>query len=347
MSVYKKNDIWYIDYYHNGKRVRESVGPGRQRDAEAALAKRKVQIKENRMFDANTVCDLIFSRMMNDFLAYAKIHRKSYRGFCVKSKPLIAAFGEKLIRDITPSDIEGYKKARAEIVAVSTVNRELAILKAAYNRLIRDGVFNGPNPASKIALFSEQHLARDRVLTSEKYQRLISAMHPTLVPIAETALHTGMRLGEILNLRWDQVDFKGGFINLAPEDTKSAYARSVPLNNRVTSLLHSLIRRLDTPFVFHFKGKRRTSIQTAWRAACRRAGIADFHFHDLRHMAVTRMVNAGIPETAIMAISGHRTRSVFKRYVNLTPADLKRLVQTMDTSMDTERDAKLSRHEKA
>jgi len=86
------------------------------------------------------------------------------------------------------------------------------------------------------------------------------------------------------------------------------------------------VRRIDTPYVFHFRGKKINSVKESFRAACKRAGIENFRFHDLRHTAITRWVKAGVPESAIMMVLGHKTRKVFDRYVNLKPEDVRLMI---------------------
>lgn len=334
MAVFKKGDNWFIDYYVNYRRYRESVGPGTKRDAEKALAKRKVQIKENRIFDKKAICDLTFDQMARDYLAHAREQKRSFRRDEVSCKALAVFFTGKRIRDITPSEVEEYKKMRrgGEInnkrVEVSTVNRELACLKVMFGRLVRDRKYDF-NPVHHVQMFNEEHLQRDRVLSDDDFTRLLEAASQPTRDIIETAYRSGMRLGEILNLTWDKVDLKEGFIRLTPEDTKSARQRAIPLDNRLLEVLRRQVRHLQCPYVFHRKGERIRSVKEGFWNACERAGIENLRFHDLRHMAVTRLVKAGLPESAVMMISGHRTREVFKRYVNLTPYDVKAMVQAI------------------
>jgi len=342
MSVYKKANIWYIDYYVNYKRFRESVGPGTKRDALKALAKRKVQIKEDRIFDMKVRCHLIFDQMAENHLKYSRSHKRSFRRDEMSVKALGKHFGGKRIVDITPSDVEDYKQQRAEHkkingkpIQVSTVNREISFFKTMYNRLIRDRVIDF-NPVKPVKLFNEDHLQRDRILSDEEFWRLHAKAAHHLKPILEVAYYTGMRRGEILNLRWDQLDLKNGFINLNPSDTKTNRKRVVPLLHEIIETLRKIPRNIRTFYVFNLGGNRIGSFKTAFKAACRRAGIKDFRFHDLRHTAITRWVKAGIPETAIMMISGHRTRKVFDRYVNLKPADIKAMLGNLQTNKTLE-----------
>lgn len=316
MSVYRKGKIWYIDYYVHHKRYRESVGPGTKRDAEEALAKRKVQLKENRFFDRRVVYTKTFDQLVTEYMA--KHPRRESRHVA-----LLAHFTGQLVCNIKPSHVEEFKKQRAKSgVAVSTVNRELAMLKTMFNWLKKDGLLDS-NPCTPVKFFSEEHLQRDRVLTDDEYARLLQHSNNDLRTIIELAWHTAMRRGEILNLTWNKIDMANGVIQLTHTDTKTKRGREIPLTNHVLHLLSQRIRRLHCPYVFERGGQPIADIKTAFNAACKRAGLVNFHFHDLRHTAITRWVRAGVPERTIMRITGHRTLKAYDRYVNLKADDLK------------------------
>ena len=143
-----------------------------------------------------------------------------------------------------------------------------------------------------------------------------------LVSIAHSFV---MRRGEILNLTWDRVDLKAGLIRLKAEDTKTHDARSIPLPSILTAQLKELykVRYLHEPHVFLVNGKSISSMKTAFNAACRRASIEGFRFHDFRHTAVTNMRRVGVDHLTIMRITGHKTLEVFKRYNSFLENDLK------------------------
>jgi integrase len=337
MGVYKRGGSWYIEWYVGYKRYRQSVGPTTRREALKAYGKRKVEVKENRIFDKKLLCDMTFEEMVDDYLAYSKEHKKSHKSNVDVCRRLGRFFGGRKVRDVQPSDIENYKHQRrnhitttGKPVAVSTINRELACLKRMYNRLIMDRKIDF-NPMKYVKLFNEDHLQRDRVLTPEEFLRLYDNSDQDLRPIIEMAYYTAMRRGEILNLTWDRVDLKSGFIRLNPEDTKTARKRMIPLNDRLLEILRErLPQRFLSPHVFHRNGQRIKSIKEGFMSACERAGIENFRFHDLRHTAITRWVKKGVPESAIMCVSGHATRKVFDRYVNLTAEDVRTMLTTAD-----------------
>ena len=143
----------------------------------------------------------------------------------------------------------------------------------------------------------------------------------------------GMRQGEILYLTWDRVDLKDNVILLQAADTKTNEGRLVPLTLELTALLKALykVRYLTEDHVFLVKGHSINSIKTAFNAACCRAGIQGFHFHDFRHTAVTNMRLAGIDHLTIMKITGHKTLDVFKRYNSFLKSDLREAASRFNT----------------
>src|SRR5437899_3195281 len=155
----------------------------------------------------------------------------------------------------------------------------------------------------------------DRVLEPSEFKRLQVESASHLQTVNLMAYQTGMRCGEILNLTWERVDLKAGLIRLRAEDTKTNEARLVPLTTELTARLKDLykVRYLHEANVFLVKGKSIGSIRRGFEAACRRAKITGFRFHDFRHTAVTNMRRAGIDHLTIMRITGHKTMEVFKR----------------------------------
>jgi integrase len=239
-------------------------------------------------------------------------------------------------------------------VTPATVNRELACLKRMFN-VARKGLMvlkgGAPmvNPMEMISLDRERN-ERDRVLSGQEFRCLYDAAAPWLQPLLVVAYHTGMRAGEIRSLRWDQVDLKAGTIRLKSTDTKIDEGRVIPLNQALTSTLKTATRYVRCPWVFVNPVKvdawqenpalvnpryHATSITHAFERACHKAGVTHATFHDLRHTLVTNARRAGIDYFRIMAITGYKTMSVFKRYHTIDRDDLQQTMRQLDTYMDT------------
>ena len=190
------------------------------------------------------------------------------------------------------------------------------------------------NPVQPIRQQKELNV-RDEILSTEQFQQLQAHSPTHLRPINLVAYVTGMRKGEILNLRWDRVDLKGGFIRLRPEDTKTREGRLIPLSLSVEleEIFRDLAktRALHDPRVFLRDGKPILDVDGAFAAACREAKITNFRFHDFRHTAITNMRRAGIDQLTIMKLSGHKTMVCFTRYNSFREPDLKAAASKINT----------------
>jgi integrase len=183
------------------------------------------------------------------------------------------------------------------------------------------------NPMAAVERLRE-HKVRDRVLSWEELERLLKASPLYLRPVISMAYYTGMRRGEILNLRWHQIDLGKGLIRLEGVDTKTQPGRLVPLNVTLTALLKDAMQSpvgCATGHVFHRHGQPIKSIRGAFDRACREAGLTDFHFHDLWHTAVTSTRRAGVDALTTMKITGHKTMAVFQRYNSFDEDDLRQV----------------------
>ncbi len=218
--------------------------------------------------------------------------------------------------EISPILVEKYKRDRRTSItyratqrAPATVNRELALLSKIFSLAIDQGLAI-ENPCLKVKRLREDN-ERNRYLTDEEEARLLAVLigqRASLRPLFVLAIHTGMRRGELLSLRWANVDFARGLIhamNSSREQTKSGHSRSLPMNRIAREQLLLLQSESgDTEYVFVNRqtGQPRIEVKTGFRTACRLAGLRDFRFHDLRHTAATRLGDAGVDARRIMAI---------------------------------------------
>jgi integrase len=147
-----------------------------------------------------------------------------------------------------------------------------------------------------------------------------------------------MRRGEVLGLQWTQVDFDERTVTLNPGETKNGEARLLPMAEEVYQTLLAQKKLRDEKFptceyVFfnHRTGEPVRSFRTGWKNACKRVSLPGAKFHDFRRTAVRNLVRAGTPEKVCMAVSGHKTRSVFERYNIVTADDVKAAVSALET----------------
>jgi integrase len=142
-----------------------------------------------------------------------------------------------------------------------------------------------------------------------------------------------MRKGEILGLKWDNVDLKHRFILL--DKTKNGDRREIPINDTLRGIFQGIARRLDVPYVFFDQstGKAIQDVKRSFSSACRRAGIRDFHFHDMRHTFASHLVMAGIDITTVKELLGHKTLTMTLRYAHLAPSHKVNAVDILDSTL--------------
>jgi integrase len=190
-----------------------------------------VEIAEGRFLERRKPITTTFDELAHAYLAYARENKRSWDRDMRSMKRLATVFTGKRLSEITPVEIERYKTLRLTSMDRSgrhpkpaTVNRELACLRSMFN-VARKGLIHLPggvlseNPVSSVK-FLDEHNIRDRVLTAEEFQRMLDASPEYLKPILHCAYHTGMRRGELLELTWDRVELRAGFIRLKDIDTK-------------------------------------------------------------------------------------------------------------------------------
>ena len=242
--------IYYIDFYNKGKRIRERIGTSK-RLAETTLRKRKVAIAEGRYLNKKKEVRIRFKDFATEYGKWAEVNNKAFKkGKKWMIERLVGTFGEKLLSEITPWNVEKYKAVRKEEIrkrnlkrkpdekqfSLATVNRELTCLKHMFNKAI-EWVKAEKNPVVKVRFFKESS-GRLRYLLPEEFNRLIDCCPPHLKPIVITVVCTGLRKGEIVYIKWEDVDFRNRVIYIA--DTKNGEKREVSMNDtELSDPLHS------------------------------------------------------------------------------------------------------------
>ncbi|SKA16666.1 integrase [Consotaella salsifontis] len=222
---------------------------------------------------------------------------------------------------LTPGDVAGYRDERLTHVAPATVIRELNTLGHAIDIARKEwGVHLPQNPCRLIRRPSPPR-GRNRRLQPGEEQRLLDAANsgrnPWIRPLIILALETAMRQGELLSLTWENVDLEKRIAHLPM--TKNGEERDVPLSQRATEILRQLKgertgeRVIDTS---------KSAVEQAWAHLRARAGSVDLHFHDLRHEAVTRLLERGFNVIETATISGHKELRMLQRYAHIKAVDL-------------------------
>ena len=220
---------------------------------------------------------------------------------------------------IRGADLADYRDRRfAAGLSDSSVRLELAILSNLFTVAMKEWRMEGlRNPVLAVRKPAPGK-ARDRRLLPGEEIRLLSECAPLLKATILFALETGMRKGEIQKLLWKDVDL--GKCTAKLFDTKNGEDRTIPLSGRAIVVLKALPRNINGKV---FPG---ADISHSFTAACKRADIADLHFHDLRHEATSRFFEKGLNPMQVGAITGHKTLQMLKRYTHLRAEDLAKLL---------------------
>ena len=222
---------------------------------------------------------------------------------------------------LTPSVLASFRDSRLKTVKNETVRKDLLCIKRILDIASKEwGVYlpHG-NPIENITIPPQPKRGRERRLEHNEMERLFSISKEyggELFAIISFALETGMRRGEITKLRWENIDKKKRVVKLL--DTKNGEGREVPLSLMALKVLKTRPRKISG-YVFSM---RADSITTAFDRCCKRAGINNLRFHDLRHEATSRLFERGFNIMEVSSITGHRDLAMLKRYTHLRAEDL-------------------------
>ncbi len=255
-----------------------------------------------------------------------------------RTHALKSRLGTYTLSSLSSTVVAGYRDTRLKEVGAQTVKHELGLLNRALKKGVQEwGIALPAGLPTALVKMPKLPRARDRRLQGDEEGRLLfecgKAQNPWLLPVVRFAIETAMRAGEMLEtkgtagddgerpirsagLLWKHVDL-GKQIALLPE-TKNGTARTVPLSSTAVQILRGLPRTLDGK-VF---GTTYEAIHLAFTRACKRAGIEDFRFHDLRHEATSRLFERGLNLMEVSSITGHKTLQMLKRYTHLRAEDL-------------------------
>lgn len=240
---------------------------------------------------------------------YQMQSRKSIDAVRSRIKTLIQHLGERPAQDVTTPVLRQYVQARLQAgKSPATVNRELSALHTAMGMALDDGVLDR---LPKFPRLKETGL-RQGTYTREEFERIYAELASHLKPLFLFGYLTGRRKGEILQITWGDVHLEEGYITVRASTTKTGQPDRIPLFGELMALIRGLPR--EGEFVFQLQGKPLKYINWGWKAACRRAGLPNKLFHDLRRTVATDLVMAGADYKTAMAITGHKSMSIFQRY---------------------------------
>ena len=348
-NIFQKNGEWFLDFTFKGRRIRQYGGATKEQ-ARNALAKLRVERLEEKLGlrPAEAAALIPFEAFADEFLeVYSKQNKRSWKRDEILLNNLKRHFKGSSLQTIGPEQVERFKAQRkTEMVEhfkatkktpvkPATINRELTCLKTLFNKAVEWGRIE-TNPIYLVKKFKEPP-AKERILTSAEARKLIENASKAIRPVIIIALHTGMRRGEILGLKWGNVDLARGFIFI--EDSKSGRSRKVPMTPAVLEALRVLPRNSEYVFYNPETKNHIQDVKTAFRKACRLSkkdpedekdpGIEGLRFHDLRHTAASKMIEAGVDLVTVSKILGHASIQMTMRYAHPTPDNMKLAVNRL------------------
>lgn len=336
--IFKKYRKWYIDYYDpQGRRVRKAVSSYKE-TALLALKKVEVDIAEGKYLDVQKCDPITFKAFAEKFRRkHIRRRNKSIRNQEYLLDQLTKYFGKRLMHEITANEIDDYLEQRQEKCSHSTVNSDLTMLKSLFNRANEWNNLNGHNPARDIKKLKENN-ERCRYLLEEEQDRLLSACNGVLRMVVLVALRTGLRWGELINLKWQQapqsnyVDFENNTIFIHEALAKSKKSRYVPLAPSIKQALMDYPQASESGYIFANPktGKRIVTLKRSFHTALRKAGIEDFRFHDLRHCFASDLVGKGVDLFIVQKLLGHSSPKMTQRYAHLRNDQLQEAIFTLD-----------------
>ncbi len=349
--------VYWLNYIGlDDLRKREPTTARTATEAQAFAAKKATELNKARILGAHSVDSVkpvlfeVFvgtKDKLGEYLTFCKANhtRKTYGTDVCLSKNVMPFFGKKTLRAIAPGDLQRFVDQRVGTISPktgrpytpSTINHELMFLSGALREAVKRGYIDR-NPVQGVPTLSE-HNQKLRWLTKEEEDRLFKFLPEYLRPITTCALHTGMRLGEVLTLKWADVDFRQRMIRVEP--AKNHKERHIPMNERLVELLSAMKPASETweesPHVFT---SMRTGVRFdsdgvghAFKRDARRAGLFGVSFHTLRHTFASRLAQRGVPLNDIRELLGHSDMRVTLRYAHLAPGNLRRAVEVLETEV--------------
>jgi len=340
-GIYEKpagSGVWWVLYYdREGRRHREKVGS--KSAARAVYQQRKTEIRLDK-FDPEAVTRRrvltvkgLVERYQPEFTQKRSAQDDlRYAGFWVEF------LGSTPADQVRPEDVERWRRKRlsektrlGKPTSPATVNRATSFLRRLYNLAIRDGLLD-KNPVSRVKALTENN-ARIRYLSQEEEARLRAVTPPADWAVVTFALNTGLRQGEMLSLRREDLDLRLGMVTV--RRSKHGEQRHVPLNQSARDAVAIILGGHDSDWVFpapRGEGPRRgdSLYKGILVRACKKAGILNFRWHDLRHTFCSRLVMAGVDLRTVQELAGHKSILMTQRYAHLSPAHQRAAVMVLD-----------------
>ena len=323
MGLYRRGEIFWFTIMQNGKRIQVSTKTANRKLAERVHAMAMTEMQEGLWFERQKAKTKTFREMTEKYLE--KYHRIRDEHTV---KRLLPVFGCLKLCELTTELVSDYRDGRLRTVKPATVYQELSFMRRMFNVARREWKWTKENPVADLSFAVGNKNARDRWLTIEEEKKLLEcSTNPVwLRTLLVFALHTGMRRGEILDLLWKDVDFFRKLVTVVK--SKNGEKRGIPMSQTLYTTLKGMSKIVDiSSRVFPISVR---SLREAFDKTLKKAGIEDFHFHDLRHTFATRLVQNGVDLYKVKELLGHKTLTMTMRYAHHYPESLRSSVTVLD-----------------
>lgn len=326
----RKCSTWWIVYHFNGQRIAENARTQNRAEALRLLKKRTGDAATGRLVGPEldrTTLDQLIAIVEADYSANSRKSLERVQGAAIRLRAFFR--GDRKTREITTDRITAYQAHRLEAGAArATVNYELAVLRRGFRLGVRAGKV-GIRPEIQMLHVDN---ARKGFLEREQFENVLQHLPEHLKPVVSIAYITGWRIkSELLTRQWRHVDFANGWLRLDPGETKNGEGREFPFTPELRAILEKqrdrvreIERAKDSIIVSIFVcplgvgrapgGSAIKDFRGSWKNACKAAGVVGRIPHDLRRTAVRNLERAGVPRSAAMKMTGHKTEAVYRRY---------------------------------
>lgn len=322
-TIYLRGNVWWLQYFLNNRKISESSKSNDEAEARRQLKVKVGEAAAGKLMapSRTTIADLCALVMDNHRLR--ELHRTKVVEYVLNAH-ILPSLGRLLASRFGSAQVKAYILQRqAEGASNATVNRELAIVGRGFKL----GYEAEPKLVFQLPVIHKlpESNPRQGFLEPDQYEKLLEELPANLKALFVCGYHTGARKGELRSIQWPQVDFTASLIRLPGSQTKNGRPRTLPIYGDMRRWLDHQRETCPKGCVWVFHGAHGCQIDThlnGWAEACKRAGVPDLLFHDLRRSAVRNMKKAGLQDLEAMRISGHLTRNVFDRYNIIDEEDL-------------------------
>lgn len=334
MSLYKRGGVYWSYVWKNGIRYAKSTGTDKIRAAQDFDRKHKIELDMKASRPAELNPEMKFGELFARFLADGEVKQWHID----RSKVFLPYFAEKPIGEITKNEIIRYRKERhkQKKLTETTINRDVEVIRHVLFWAVEERILPA-NPLARSRLPRARRIKRPIMSVKEEDQLLAVAV-PHLKRIIICAVDTGMRRGEILAQRWQDIDFFRGVLVVTKSKTAEGESRELPLTKRLLKLFSQ--EKQPKGLIFTFGNEPIKGIKTAWRTALKKSGIRQFRFKDLRTTFNSRLIEAGVIKDVRMELMGHsRNDDTNDLYSQIELPTLREAVAKLEAWADLHRQA--------